>query len=264
MPGVRRVLRHGRAEHLVVRTVGLPAAVDVVAPTDAVLVQEVGDVCPRIVRGLAGRVAGPSRRRARSLHGRVAAHRDALASAARRPAGDEVEVLGQAPGRIGLEHVVLEHEVAGVIPVVGDLAPVVVSHDVRPLRQVGAARIVEVELAIVDAAAFGLPDEAVHLAAVDVGYGVAVSMRPTRIAGGCIEIGALTVVAPGVGDARHCAGMSGEAGDPVGSWIRGEVGVERPVLLHDDHDVPDLVDSGRRPVRQRPAHRRAGVVPAPR
>jgi hypothetical protein len=36
--------------------------------------------------------------------------------------------------------------------------------------------------------------------------------------------------------------MTGEPGDPVGSRIRPEVGIERTVLLHDDHDVTDLVD----------------------
>jgi hypothetical protein len=34
-------------------------------------------------------------------------------------------------------------------------------------------------------------------------------------------------------------------GDAVGTGIGTEERVERPVLLHDDHDVPDLADAGR-------------------
>jgi hypothetical protein len=36
--------------------------------------------------------------------------------------------------------------------------------------------------------------------------------------------------------------MAREPRDPVGSRIGPEIGVERAVLLHDDHDVLDLVD----------------------
>jgi len=43
--------------------------------------------------------------------------------------------------------------------------------------------------------------------------------------------------------------------DSVRARIRAEVGVERPVLLHDHDDVLDLVDAGRR--RRLPLHDRA-------
>ena len=42
----------------------------------------------------------------------------------------------------------------------------------------------------------------------------------------------------GIADGRHPV----LHGDPVGARIGAEVGVERAVLLHDDHDVADLVD----------------------
>ena len=47
----------------------------------------------------------------------------------------------KAPGHVRLEHVVLEDEVAGVVPVVRDLVPVVVAHDVGRSRSARAARI---------------------------------------------------------------------------------------------------------------------------
>ena len=43
----------------------------------------------------------------------------------------------------------------------------------------------------------------------------------------------------GIGDAHP-------GRDPVGARERSEIAVERAVLLHDDHDVPDLVDPGQR------------------
>src|SRR5579875_2379228 len=101
-PGCPRVLRHRSTEHLVVRAVRLAALLYVVAPADAVLVQEICEIGPGVVRGLASRVAGATRRRARVLHGRAATHRIALAGAVRRPTRDQIEVLGQAPRRIRL------------------------------------------------------------------------------------------------------------------------------------------------------------------
>src|SRR5205809_232911 len=53
-----------------------------------------------------------------------AAHRDVATATARRPLRDHEQVLRQAPGRVLLEHVVLEHEVPRVGPVVRDLVPV--------------------------------------------------------------------------------------------------------------------------------------------
>ena len=50
-------------------------------------------------------------------------------------------------------------------------------------------------------------------------------------------------MAPRIGDAGHRPRVAGEPRDSVGSRIRPEVGVERAVLLHDDHDVADHVDA---------------------
>ena len=69
----------------------------------------------------------------------------------------------QAPGRVRLEHVVLEDEVARVGPVVGDLALVVVAHHVE--RQVRDA-VLGIERVL---AALAGADETVHLPVVVVG-----------------------------------------------------------------------------------------------
>jgi hypothetical protein len=237
-----RVLRHGRAEHRVVRAVGLRALVDVVVPADAVAMEEPGEIRPRVVRDIAGFVLRFAGRRAGVLDGTVAAHRVALPRASSRPAGDEVEVLGQAPRRVRLEHVVLEDEVARVTPVVRDLAPVVVAHDVRVLRRVRAARVVEVLLAVRRPAELRLGDVAVHPPPGHVGERRAVPVRPARVAVPRVVIGPLAVVSRRIGDTRQAPGVTGEPGDPVGARVGAEIGVERAVLLHDDHDVADLVD----------------------
>src|SRR5260370_30959932 len=75
-------------------------------------------------------------------------------------------MLGQAPRSVRFEHMVLQHERPCIGPVVWDVQTVVVAHHVRS-RGVGANRIDSVEAAL--SAAFGLCNEAVHLAAVNIG-----------------------------------------------------------------------------------------------
>src|SRR5207253_9250822 len=116
-----------------------------------------------------------------AAHG-VAAHR-----AHRRPAAHQEQVLGQAPGAVGLEHVVLEHEVLGVGPVVGDLAAVVVAHHVgfagdRAHGVVGvrAGRAFD---------GLGGGDEAVHRPACDVGRGGGFAVRAAVVDVGAVVDG---------------------------------------------------------------------------
>ena len=74
----------------------------------------------------------------------------------------------QAPRRDRLEHVILQDEILGVRPVVGDLPGVVIAHDIgRPGRQAHGGRRVGRAAAAV-AAQLGGPDKAVHPATVDV------------------------------------------------------------------------------------------------
>ena len=151
---------------------------------------------------------------------------------------------------------------ARIVPVVGDLTPVVIAHHVGPLRVSRAERGVEVA-ARLGFPPLGLHDEPIHLAAVDVPVGVAMPVRSTGVPRRRVVVRVDAVVPLRIGKAGQLPGIPREAGNPVRSRIRTEVGVERAVLLHDDHHVPDLVDRRRCPVRQRPARRRACVVPTP-
>jgi hypothetical protein len=69
-----------------------------------------------------------------------------------------------------------------------------------------------------------------------------VAVRAAPVAVAPVVIGLLAGVAIRIREARHRARIPDEAGDAVGARVRPEVGVERAVLLHDDHDVADLVD----------------------
>ena len=134
-PGRPRVLLGRIARHrAVVVAVGLGALGDVVAPAHLVLVQQVRDVGPRVARRLAASVAAEVGRLAGRLRRVPATRRDILDRAPRRPLADQEQVRGQAPRRVRLEHVVLEHEVARVRPVVRDLVGVVVAHHVDARR----------------------------------------------------------------------------------------------------------------------------------
>ncbi len=203
--------RRGRAVRNAALAVGLATRGDEVAPADAVRVQQVGDVGPRIVvggRGLArepgaplgelvvhtppalrdrvavARARGgwtadlrrcghaheaaslePASRRVQQLahplgrlptprsdaddvRGLVApelvvvdtARGGSRHGALRRPLGHLVQVSRQAPRRIRLKHVVIEHEVLGVCPVVRDLARIVVTHHVGRRQRAAHAR----------------------------------------------------------------------------------------------------------------------------
>ena len=247
-----RVLRHRRAEHRVVGAVGLVALRDVVAPADVVAVEEIRQVGPRVVGRPARGVLRLPGRRARRLDGAAATLRVALRRAERRPAGDEVEVRRQAPRRVRLEHVILEDELARVVPVVRDLAPVVVAHDVgRPVRRERAAGRVDLCRAGEVPPLPRLLDEAVHRAAGDVLHRVDVVVRPAGVAVVRIVEGLHADSRPRV-DAAH-GRYAVPHRDPVRTGIRAEIGVERAVLLHDHDDVPDLVDAadGRRDGRGR-------------
>ena len=202
------------------------------------------------VRGHAGQEGGRERlelqpsRRTRALSRVVDAAVRVRAAAARRPAADQVQVGRQGPRVDRLEHVVLQNEVPGVRPVVGDLAGVVIAHDVRrAARQAHRRRWVGGA-----AAAAGLilcgPDEPVHLAAVDVRDRFAEIVPGAAVHQAGIVVRLVAALGARVGHAHgELAVLRGNA---VGSRVGAEERIERPVLLHDDDDVPDLADAGRR------------------
>ena len=148
VPDARRLraLLDGFADHRVVLAVRLGAAEDVVTPADVTLVQQIREIGPRVVRGdtlASGRI----RWCAGVLQRVDTAHRIVRARAAGRPLGDQEQMRRKTPGGVRLVEVVLEDEVPGIRPVVRDVAPIVVAHDIGIRRALGADRVVGVLLA---------------------------------------------------------------------------------------------------------------------
>ena len=239
IPGVPAFCFDRLADHAAVVAVGLGALDDEVAPGDVVLVQQVGEIGPRVDRLAAGRVLRLVRRGQRVLD-RVDAARRRVRAAAGRPFRDHEQVRRQAPRGVRLEHVVLQHEVARVGPVVRDLARVVVAHHVRVRRAERAQRRVGVDAAADAQPAPGLAHEAVHLPAVDVADRVEVLVRAAAVAVAGVVVRVEADSAAGI---RRADGeVPAAPRQAVRSRVRAEVGVERAVLLHDHDDVADLVD----------------------
>ncbi len=136
-----------------------------------------------------------------------------------------------------MEHVVLENIVRGVSPVVGDVARVLVTHDVC-LDGVGAVGVDGGDAA--SFSLFRLSDEAIHLSAIDVGgrTGAAVGPAPVLVRGVVVGTDAATVVR-----VRHAhRELASLPGQPIGAGVEAEVVIEAAVLLHDHDHVLDLVD----------------------
>jgi len=101
-----------------------------------------------------------------------------------------------------------------------------------------------------------LPDEPVHLAAVEVG-----DRRGGTVRAALVEV--VWIVEGGDAGARMGIGHAGTGRDAVGTGIGAEVGVEASVLLHDHHDVANLVNThGYRQDGEVSASRHAQVVVA--
>ncbi len=229
----------GRAAHRVVRAVGLGAAFDVIPPADLALVQQVGEVGPGIIGcGRAGLAAMPEIRRIAGALERVHAGARVGATALGGPLRDHEQVLRQTPGCVGLEHPVLEDEVVGVRPVVGDLVPGVVAHHVGLVAAAG--RVVGDGTAL--ATALGLGHKPIHLAGVDVGQRIGLAVRSAAVHIMGVVVGVDTLAGEGIrrADGKDAVGIR----QPVRTGIPPEIGVEGPVLLHDDDHVLDLVDAG--------------------
>ena len=134
---------------------------------------------------------------------------------------------------------VLQHEVLRVRPVVRDLFGRVIAHDFvgRPGR---AGRVVDVGAGLFLRFLIRL-DETVHGPSIDVGDHRFKAVRATAVDDLRVVVRRDACVQLGIGHAgdRHpflCW-------DPFGARIRAEVLIEGAVLLHDHHDVLDLVDA---------------------
>src|SRR5207302_7952462 len=90
-----------------------------------------------------------------------------------------------------------------------------------------------------------LRNEAVHLAAADVGYRARLPVRAAGVEVARVVVRPLTVSLDWIGDAG-CELPARRAGEAVGARIGPEVRIEGAVLLHDHDHVLDLVDAGGR------------------
>ena len=140
------------------------------------LVEKIGEVRPGVDRRVGRRAVEICRRvrRAASLClqpcDRVdATRRVVVLRACRRPLRHQEEMRRETPRRDRFEHVVLEHEVARVLPVVRDVPLRVVAHHVG-IGGVRARGIRRIQTAFPSGTS--LSDESVHLPAVDVGHRV--------------------------------------------------------------------------------------------
>ena len=155
----------------------------------------------------------------------------------RRPLRHLVQVRREAPRRVRLEHVVVEHEVLRVRPVIRDLPRVVVPHHVGGRER--AAHAGE-SAAAAAARGLGLADEPIHLAPVEVVVHRPLAMRAATIYQRRVVERAVARAGQRVGQAHGEVAIAGR--DSIRARVRAEVRVERAVLLNDHHHVADLVD----------------------
>ena len=159
---------------------------------------------------------------------------------ARRPLRDHVQVRWETPRAHRFEHPILQNEVARVRPIVGQLGLRVVAH----LRLLVTLHDASRNIGWATAGAIRCVhdgDKAVHLAAVD------------REIGGFCAVGAAGVFVTGVVIGTHArAGLRiGNADlretvahrDAIGAGEGAEVTIEGAVLLHDDDDVLDFMNT---------------------
>ena len=179
-------MRSGTTRHLPVGAVRLAAVRDEVAPAHMGLVQEIGEIGPRVRPGADDvrlRRSSDDARQGSEVGGaRAGIVRVGAASA---PPRNQIEVGREAPGSHPFEQMILQDEVVRVGPVVRDLGSRVVPHHVRDRRRLGrrtAGGFVRVNAEPL-AALEGCSYEAVHTATVDVFPGGVERMRAARMTG---------------------------------------------------------------------------------
>ena len=157
----------------------------------------------------------------------------------------EEQVGGKRRRRLRREHVVLQHEVLRVRPVVRDLAGGVIPHDVRLAARTPLGLPALEDVGVVPASVADLlqrPDEPVHPRAVFVDRRAHQSVGTARVEPVRVVIGPSTDPGLGVGDAHVDVALRVPR-ESVRAGERAEVVIERAVLLHDHDDVGDVVDA---------------------
>ena len=159
-------------------------------------------------------------------------------AAVSRPLRNLEKMCRQAPGGVGFKQAILQNEILRVLPVIGDVAAIVVTHHIR----LGGDRtrgVVVIQTATPPA--FGLRNEAVHPAAIHILHGVASTMRAAAISVARIVIRFRARLGRGIVYAY--GGFAMAHGNAVGARKRPEVAVERTVFLHDHDHVADLANA---------------------
>ena len=149
----------------------------------------------------------------------------------------------------------------GVRPVVRDLARGVEPHDVG--RAVGPRRCqAALHRRLAPTGTGCMPegfDRAVHRAAVHVDDGGLLRVRSPLVEGVRVVVRPTAGRAARIGQARRERPVR-SARDPVRAGERPEVVIERPVLLHDEDQMVDVVEPERRIHAVRPIRPRNGAV----
>src|SRR5579884_1207621 len=131
---------------------------------------------------------------------------------------------------------VLQHKIMGILPVVGYLLGCVVSHNIAhssccAIGLCAAALIFT----------FRLGNKAIHLAAIYVGNGIGLAMRPAGIYVAGVVVGLNALAGPRVVNANCWHAVLHRY--TVGTRKRTEVTVERAVFLHNNDNVFDFVNA---------------------
>src|SRR5919202_1051505 len=145
----------------------------------------------------------------------------------------------QAPGRVRLEHAILQYELLRVGPVVRNFSCVVVPHYVRFLVRATTGGI-ELVVTPLLATLMLLLNEAVHLTFVYVAFGILSAVWTTAIEVLRVVERLDALFGLGVRYTNHRNTVLHRYA--VCTRVRAEVVVEGAVLLHDHYDVLDLME----------------------
>ena len=168
-----------RTLRLIILTIGLSAALNIVIPSDLVLEEQICQIGPGIIgrgrSGPFGSLGCQSGRKPRSLQFINAAHWIVCDTAFGGPFRDHKQMLRQTPRSVWLEQAILQNEVLRKRPIVWNLARIMITHHIRFAAATAAVRVVS--RCTTGFAFLGLRDKAIHFAIVNILCGVSLAMR---------------------------------------------------------------------------------------
>src|SRR6266853_2774684 len=144
----------------------------------------------------------------------------------------------ETPRGIWLKHMVLQDEVLCIVPVIWNLTRIMVAHHIRSSCDI-TCWIIQVFTTLL--CVFRFSNEAVHLAAVDIVSSINNTVRSTMVQIVWVIIGLHALVCPGINCAHRWYTIL--HGNTIRSRIGSKVGVKRAILLHDDHNMLNLLNT---------------------